>query len=112
MTEARHEEITLTADDGHEIHVQVWRPAGDPVGKIQLLHGMGEYMLRYERFAKSAVARGYVVCGHDHRGHGMSAGPRGYFADDNGWRRIVEDVRRVSDHISSTNGPMVRVARK
>lgn len=102
MTENRHEEITLAANDGHAIHVQVWAPAGNPVGAIQLLHGMGEHIMRYERFAKSAAARGYVVYGHDHRGHGVSEGERGYFTDENGWHRVVEDVRVVNDHIRST----------
>jgi alpha-beta hydrolase superfamily lysophospholipase len=102
MSEDRHEEIILTAGDGHAIHLQVWAPAGDPVGAIQLLHGLGEHIMRYERFAKSAVARGYTVCGHDHRGHGVSGGQRGYFTDENGWHKIVEDVRVVSDHIRGT----------
>ena len=103
MTESRHEEIILTADDGHAIHVRAWEPAGVPVGTIQLLHGMGEHIVRYERFATSAVARGYAVFGHDHRGHGVSKGQRGHFADENGWHRIVEDVRLVNDHISGTS---------
>ena len=105
MTETRHEEISLAADDGHSIHVQVWAPTGNPVGAIQVLHGVGEHVMRYERFAHSAVARGYAVCGHDHRGHGLSAGERGYFADQDGWHKIVEDVRVVNDHIRSTFGP-------
>ena len=104
MTGHRHEKITLTADDGHAIHLQVWKPVGDPVATIQLLHGMGEHILRYERFAKSAIARGYEVCGHDHRGHGVAEGQRGYFTDENGWHKIVEDVRVVNDHIGSTRG--------
>jgi alpha-beta hydrolase superfamily lysophospholipase len=104
MTETRHEEIILTADDGHAIHLQAWTPAGDAVGAIQLLHGLGEHIMRYERFAKSAVDRGYMVCGHDHRGHGVSNGERGYFTDENGWEKIVEDVRVVNDHMRSTCG--------
>jgi alpha-beta hydrolase superfamily lysophospholipase len=104
MSETRHEEIVLAADDGHAIHLQVWTPAGDPVGVIQLLHGLGEHIMRYERFAKFAVARGYAVFGHDHRGHGVSAGERGYFADEDGWHKIVEDVRVVNDHIRETCG--------
>ena len=104
MTAARHEEITLAADDGHAIHLRAWIPTGDPVGAIQLLHGLGEHIMRYDRFATSAVARGYAVFGHDHRGHGDSAGERGYFADEDGWRMIIEDVRVVNDHIRSACG--------
>ena len=99
MNEPRHEKTILTAQDGHEIHLRAWKPEGDPVGAIQLLHGLGEHIGRYERFALAAVGRGYTVYGHDHRGHGASEGERGYFADDNGWHNVVEDVRVVNDHI-------------
>ena len=101
MNEPRHEETVLAADDQHQIHVQTWSPDGDPVGVIQLLHGLGEHIRRYERFARVAVGRGYAVYGHDHRGHGLSEGERGYFADENGWHKVVEDVRVVNDHIRS-----------
>lgn len=105
MTETRHDEITLAADDGHAIRLQAWTPAGEPAGAIQLLHGLGEHVMRYARFAQAAVARGYTVFGHDHRGHGASAGDRGYFADENGWHTVVEDVRAVNDHIRGICGP-------
>jgi alpha-beta hydrolase superfamily lysophospholipase len=99
MNQPRHEETILTAEDGHKIHLQAWTPEGNPVGVIQLLHGLGEHIRRYERFAAAAVGRGYTVYGHDHRGHGASEGDRGYFADDNGWHKVVEDVRVANDHI-------------
>jgi alpha-beta hydrolase superfamily lysophospholipase len=112
MSEAQFEEVTLTADDGHVINVRAWTPDGDTVGTIQLLHGLGEHIMRYDRFAKSAVARGYAVCGHDHRGHGVADGLRGHFADENGWQSVVEDVRVVNDHIRRNGGrrPLFLVA--
>ena len=103
MNDSNYEKFVLTADDGHTIHVQAWKPAGEPVGVIQLLHGLGEHIRRYERFARAAVERGYAVFGHDHRGHGLSEGERGYFADENGWHKVVEDVRVVTDNIRETH---------
>jgi len=100
MNESRHDESILVADDGHRIRLQAWMPAGDARGVIQMLHGLGEHIGRYERFAHAAVARGFAVYGHDHRGHGLSEGERGYFADDDGWYTVVEDVRIVNDHIA------------
>ena len=92
MSEMKHEQTVLVAEDGHRIHLQTWSPAGEPRGAIQLLHGLGEHILRYQRFATAAVGRGYVVYGHDHRGHGLSEGDRGYFADEDGWHFFVGRV--------------------
>lgn len=99
MNEPRHEQTVLEAEDGHRIHLQTWSPARDAVGVIQVLHGLGEHIGRYSRFAKAAAGRGYVVYGHDHRGHGLSEGERGYFAEENGWHKVVDDVRVVNDHV-------------
>jgi len=106
MNELRHDETVLTAEDDHRIHLQSWAPPGDARGVIQMLHGLGEHIGRYERFAHAAVGRGYVVYGHDHRGHGLSEGTRGYFADEDGWHKVVEDVRLVHDHIREIHGTL------
>ena len=43
-----------------------------PKGVIQIVHGMSEYIDRYDDLAKYLVSRGFVVCGEDHIGHGKS----------------------------------------
>ena len=58
--------------DGTSIHGVKWTPEGEPVAVIQLVHGMIEYIERYEEFAEYLNARGFVVMGHDHIGHGDS----------------------------------------
>ena len=42
-------------------------------GIVQISHGMCEYFLRYSPFAEYLAERGYIVCGHDHIGHGRTA---------------------------------------
>ncbi len=54
---------------GVTIHHYVWR-APEPRAIVQLLHGVGEYATRYERFAQALAAAGYTVYADDHRGHG------------------------------------------
>ena len=43
-----------------------------PKGVIQIVHGMAEYIDRYDDLAGYFVGRGFVVCAEDHVGHGKS----------------------------------------
>jgi len=84
--------------DGHGIYTVVYKPEGRPIGHIHILHGMAEHIGRYEDFALYLVSKGYVVSGHDHRGHGHTGAKQnkfGYFSDVDGFERITEDVREV-----------------
>ena len=50
-----------------------------PKGIVQIVHGMSEYIDRYDDLAAYLVGRGFVVCAEDHIGHGKSAaGPEEY----------------------------------
>ena len=40
---------------------------------LQISHGMIEDMERYDHFARFMAARGILVCGNDHLGHGLTA---------------------------------------
>lgn len=44
----------------------------EPIGTIEIFHGMAEHILRYNDFAEELVKNGYVVIGHDHYAHGNS----------------------------------------
>jgi len=90
---------TLAAKNDHEIRLRIWHPDGEISGVIQLLHGLGEHINRYERFAAAANTSGFVVCAHDHRGHGGHGGTQGFFADNNGWHLVVDDVHVAHEHI-------------
>lgn len=58
---------------GGEVAYSVRRPDVDARGIVQICHGMNEYADRYDDFAGFLAARGFVVCGHDHAGHGVTA---------------------------------------
>jgi alpha-beta hydrolase superfamily lysophospholipase len=93
----RHE--ILAAPDGHDIHAQLWAPEGPASCIIQILHGLGEHSDRYARFAASAIGRGFIVCIHDHRGHGSHCDELGHFADSGGWQKVVSDAELVNDFV-------------
>ena len=95
-----NEELRYPSSNGRDtIAAQLWYDdAAQPLGIVQIIHGMDEYMGRYESFARFLVSNGYAVCGNDHAGHGKSAGADGYgyFADKHGDRVLVEDVHTLN----------------
>lgn len=69
------ENFTIKSHDdaGTSLHCVEWKAdEGKPVAVLQLVHGMIEYIERYEEFAKYMTDHGFVVTGHDHIGHGHS----------------------------------------
>jgi alpha-beta hydrolase superfamily lysophospholipase len=95
----------LPTDDGVELFVNRWEPdAQSPKAVLVIAHGMVEHAARYARVAEALTAAGYVVYGHDHRGHGQSVrapGDLGYFGDHDGWQRLVNDLHRVRERAAA-----------
>lgn len=96
-------ENTLKAYDNHSIAMLLWLPEVDPVGVVQIIHGMAEHVERYDAFARFLNSHGYIVAGHDHRGHGKSAtGTYGMFTEEDGWQSVVNDCNTVSKFLRKT----------
>jgi alpha-beta hydrolase superfamily lysophospholipase len=97
----RADPYTLRADDGVEIHVHRWLPDERARGIVEIAHGMAEHGARYERFARALTEHGWAVYAPDHRGHGWTARTPeayGHFADEDGWARVLADLRMVAQH--------------
>lgn len=67
------EEVFVAGDDQHLI-CTLWDDVKNPIGVVQLIHGMDEHIGRYDRFARFLNRHGYIVFGDDHRAHGRTAG--------------------------------------
>ncbi|MBK0417483.1 alpha/beta fold hydrolase [Leucobacter sp. CSA1] len=61
--------FTYVDAQGVEISVYEWA-AEEPVGIVQIAHGIGEHAGRYAAFAQDLVRAGFAVYADDHRGHG------------------------------------------
>ena len=62
-------------DNETRIHAVRYVPEGrEPLCVVQIIHGMAEYVERYEEFARFLTDQGCVVTGNDHLGHGKSVG--------------------------------------
>jgi len=60
-------------DDGCELLLRKWSPAGAPCAVVHICHGMGDHSARYGRFATFLAERGFIVYAADHRSHGHTA---------------------------------------
>lgn len=79
-----------------KIHACRWECGGAPKAVVQIVHGIAEYALRYDAFARRLNALGCLVVAEDHMGHGDSGGEgctQGYFAG--GWFNAVDDTYRL-----------------
>ena len=105
---------TVETRDGSRIAAYRWEPAGTPRGVVQLTHGMGEHLLRYDRLATALTGAGFAVQGQDHRGHGATA-----TSDDAlgqigtaGWTGLVDDIDLLVEraHTEHPGLPVVLLA--
>ena len=98
------EKFSMVSSDGHTVlHGYVWTPEeGEVKAVVQLVHGMVEYIERYEELANYLTQNGYAVVGYDHLGHGSSVEREedyGYFAKKDGHNLLVKDIRRLYTHM-------------
>lgn len=96
----RKEEFFYESRDGvSRIHAVRYTPDnGEVRGIFQIVHGMAEYVERYEDIAEYMTDRGFVVTGDDHLGHGKSVpegGTYGYFCEQDPATVVVRDVHRL-----------------
>jgi alpha-beta hydrolase superfamily lysophospholipase len=78
MTSAAGEILRLRSRDGLDLAVHHWPATAPQRFTFVVAHGLGEHAGRYQRFAAWFGARGVEVYAIDHRGHGLSGGPRGH----------------------------------
>ena len=78
------------------IHYCKWTPDGEIKGILQIVHGIAEFVERYDDFANYLNSQGYLVVAEDHMGHGKSIGggsTQGFF--HGGWFAAVDDTMKL-----------------
>lgn len=94
------EDFYFDSRDGeHKVHAVRWIPDTEkPVCILQIVHGMAEYIDRYDHFANYLADRGILVVGDDHLGHGKTVKPGepfGYFCKEDAPTVLVRDEHRL-----------------
>lgn len=95
---SKKENTFSSSDNIHKIHAVWWTSDKEPVAVLQIVHGMTEFIERYDEFARYMTDKGIVVVGHDHLGHGKSVNNSsewGYFSKDNSDKNVIMDIHRL-----------------
>lgn len=86
------------------IHALKCVPDSKPRAVVQIAHGIAEHIDRYRPFMEFLADKGFVVAGNDHLGHGKSIRvpeEQGFFAEKDGWWRVVDDMDKLHDIMSN-----------
>ncbi|MFI3312493.1 MAG: alpha/beta hydrolase, partial [Eubacteriales bacterium] len=84
-----------------KLYCKMWESEGQPVGILQIVHGISEHLERYDHFATWMTQRGFLVVANDHMGHGRTVRDghlMGHFYG--GWAAAVDDVEAVHQRIA------------
>lgn len=105
-------EQDIKSFDGTKLHTYKWDDVKNPIGVVQIIHGMAEHALRYDDFAKYLNKHGYIVYADDHRAHGKTAGTPSkvgkYPVDSNIFYDTTEDELFISEKlVKEYNLPLV-----
>lgn len=93
----------LSSDQKNTLSGIIYIPDGDIRGIFHLVHGMTEYIGRYEPLLSSLASAGYLCCGFDNLGHGNTAREEdlGFIASKGGWQYMVDDVKLFADRVKA-----------
>jgi alpha-beta hydrolase superfamily lysophospholipase len=99
-------ELKLKTTDGTQLIGDKYFPENPPKALIVIVHGMAEHCARYSDFAEFLTETGFGVYTYDQRGHGRTAGSTqnlGFFAKENGWQKVVDDVKLTVETAKEEN---------
>ena len=87
---------------------KVYLPNGEIKGYFHIVHGMTEYIGRYDKFMRILAENGYIACGYDHLGHGYTVNDDselGFIAERDGDDLLARDVKRFADAMKEEDLP-------
>ncbi len=92
----------VSSADGTEVATYAWTDIdGEPVGAVQIAHGLAEHGARYDRFATALNKAGFLAFATDHRGHGRTGADRLGDFGAVGFDGLIADVVEYGASIAS-----------
>lgn len=101
------EKKVLSSDGLHMLAGKVYLPEIAPIGYLQIVHGMTEYIGRYDGFMRLMAQAGYICFGYDHLGHGHTVNDEsefGFIAKKDGYQLLIKDVSVFATAVQAEYG--------
>lgn len=57
----KYTEKIASTDSKNNLNVIIWETEKEPIGVLQIVHGMAEYIDRYDNFAKYMTEQGFNI---------------------------------------------------
>ena len=97
-------EITSPSKDGkNTVYACLYTPKSSTAkGVVQIVHGMVDYVERYEPLAEFLTGEGYIVAGNHHLGHGKTAQTEedlGFFGEKSSVDILVRDLHTMNRYL-------------
>ena len=104
MAMTKQEFCAPSSDGIHTLRGVVYLPEGEARGYFHVVHGMTEYIGRYDAFMTDMARAGWICFGYDNLGHGKTVNDNselGYIAKKDGFDLLCRDVKVFSDAVMS-----------
>ncbi len=100
-------EINYPSKDGkNTVYACLYTPKHTVAkGIVQLVHGMVDYVERYEELADFLCGEGYILAGNHHLGHGKTAATEaelGFFGEESAIDFILSDIHVMNRYLRDT----------
>ena len=101
-------EFNLPSQHGN-LRGVVWDDVRNPIGTVQIAHGLAEYHGRDIETAEFLNDLGYIVYCNDHLGHGLHISDgklKGYFKEKDGYDAVVDQLAEMNLYIRKENSSL------
>ena len=99
----RHSESSFTASNNVQLFCHSWLPEQKIKANLIFVHGLADHSSRFGNLVEYMIPRGFAVYGYDQRGHGRSAGKRGYVGS---FRENIADLKEFRASIPESKIPV------
>ncbi|MGM0496575.1 MAG: alpha/beta hydrolase [Bacteroidota bacterium] len=98
-----YDSYPVTAKDGLQLFVRVWKAQTKEKAVIFLLHGFSEHSGRYTTWAERFAENNISIYAIDYRGHGKAGGIRGHTPS---YKHLLDDIDVLIQQADSINKPI------